>query len=593
MPPPRLTLLKRQTALLFNKINNNAFIMTINNGNKKRGYAGHNIKAQISQHLDSTAKHYSEQLETAETLPFDKYWEDIMRTDKDPDYKFDLHALPMKTPHEIESESKRLLAGALKGGLSSTSGGGGDDHGDVSRKLNGFKCADFYQRLDKAGRTIFLKVLAKEFGPDHELILTKSDALKNARTRKEKNVSKWEQELRDALEPRFLGFFTQIYQHPGGMRFIVKMREDLLSVLPKSNADPDLKHMNELLKRKMQDWFGISFLDLERITWSSPAEVLEKIKYEAVHAVPSWDALKERLLPGRACYAFFHKAMPLEPLAFIHVSFENEIQQSISSIIHHPPKIRPQDASVAIFYTISSPQKGLSGIDLGHLLIKRAVKEIQSKLPHIKTFTTLSPIPGFRNWLDTRMNLEVDESESSATSGNIHRLLLPHEIGEIKQALNSLNLGGVEGAADVNGILSLKILLETPQTSWPLHVQQILEPILIRLCSRYLLLEKKRTMALDPVANFHIRNGACVYQLNWMGDTSEKGIEQSFGIMVNYLYDLKSLEVNREGYVAGGGVIAVSESGQFQWSCGEARAASLLGRAFSPVIRVLDVPSKL
>ncbi|KAJ3010184.1 UNVERIFIED_CONTAM: hypothetical protein HDU68_002290 [Siphonaria sp. JEL0065] len=542
----------------------------------KRSYSG-DIKSEIRQHLDTQTKQTALKLDTADSLPFDKYWEDIMRTDKDPDYTFNLvngSSSLYKTPTEIAAESRRLLEGALR-----------SDSDDLNKRLHSFQCADFYQKLDKDGRAVFLKVLARDFGPKDESVSTLSESLRNAKLRKDKSlVIKLEQELRNALDPRFLDFFMQTYQHPGGMRFIIKMREDLVSILPRNHQDPDLKHMNELLKAKMLDWFGISFLDLERITWSSPAEVLEKIiKYEAVHAIPSWESLKERLLLGRACYAFFHKAMPLEPLAFVHVSFETQVSRSITPIISSPPLLKVQDASVAVFYTISSPQKGLSGIDLGNLLIKRVVKEIQTRAPQVTTFTTLSPIPGFRNWLETQINSEVECAAGS--SG----LLLPGEIDELRKIV-----GSGDSANGKIGVELLKNLIETNEwiTSHESSSAMTIQKILMRLCSRYVLLEKKRSFALDPVANFHIRNGACVYQLNWMGDISEKGVTQSYGIMINYLYDLASLEGNRDRYMKDG-VVTVMEGdvGQFGWAIGEVSGRVVGGgKKGAPVLKVLEAP---
>ncbi|ORY43324.1 MCD-domain-containing protein [Rhizoclosmatium globosum] len=530
-----------------------------------RVFSSNSIKDNISESLNSETKRVSDRLDKANALPFDKYWEDILRTDKDPDYRFSLDAAPVKSTAEIEAEARRLLDATLRGSKDS----------DLHQKLSGFQCADFYQKLDMSGRAVFLKVLAKDFGPNHESVLAKSEALKNAKLKKEKSIAKLEQELREALEPLFLSFFTQLYQHPGGMRFIMKMREDLLSVTTKSNQDPHLRHMNDLLKLKMQDWFGISFLDLERITWSSPAEVLEKIiKYEAVHAIPSWEALKQRLLPGRACYAFFHKAMPLEPLAFVHVSFEKGIQRNVQSILNNPPSTRIEDARAAIFYTISSPQKGLSGIDLGNLLIKRVVKEIQSKAPQIHTFTTLSPIPGFRNWLETRMNLEATNRPGPETA-----LLLPHE-GETLRGL-------VPSSDGVENIELLKSLIENDNWIQDESLKKALEPILIRLCSRYILIEKKRSNALDPVANFHIRNGACVYQLDWMGDMSNKGIGQSYGMMINYLYDLPSVEENHILYTQQHTISVIDGDKQFGW------VRSLAAGEKGPRIRVLALPLTL
>ncbi|KAJ3223196.1 hypothetical protein HDU81_009357 [Chytriomyces hyalinus] len=500
------------------------------------------IRLKANQSIDSDA--------------VDKYWEDIMRTNSDPDYTFDLKPVLLRTSADVEKTAKLLLDGAIAGG---------QDGGDLYKRMKGFECADFYNKLDLAGRTVFLKVLAQQYGPDHASVLEASDALKDAAARgAEKSVAKLEQKLRTALEPLYLRFFMQIYHHPGGMRFILKIREDLLEV-SKTSHEISLKEMNDVLKGRVQEWFGIASLDLERITWTSPAAILEKlIKYEAVHEIPSWDALKERLMPGRACFAFFHKGMPLEPLAFVHVSFENVIQRNVQTILDNPPKLRPENASVAIFYTISSPQKGLSGIDLGNFLIKRVVKEIQKCFPNIKTFTTLSPIPGFRNWLETQLNLS-----SGAT------LLLPNEASSLEKCCARSD--------GTKGDVLLKYVLKDGAWMHDAEASKVIKGILMRLCSRYILIEKKRSFALDPVANFHIRNGACVYQLNWMGDSGEKGIAQSYGIMINYLYDLPMVEENNDLYVGKGIITVVDYENDFRWALDQRL----------PTIRIAGVQAKL
>ncbi|KAI8853561.1 malonyl-CoA decarboxylase, partial [Chytridium lagenaria] len=235
----------------------------------------------------------------------------------------------------------------------------------------------------------------------------------------------------------------------------------------------------------------------------------EVIQYEAVHAIPSWQALKQRLGPARLCYAFFHRGMPHEPLTFIQVALLKEIEWDVQRILNDPAPdfTDPHLCKTAIFYSISSSQKGLAGVDLGNFLIKRVVKEIQRDFPAVSTFCTLSPIPGFRSWLNTQFNL-------------IESLL---------------SIGGGDGRSAWN---VLRDCLQTDEWQEKASKVSAFKPILLRLCSRYLLLEKKRSFALDPVANFHVRNGACVHRLNWLGDTSAKGMKQSYGIMVNYVYVL-------------------------------------------------------
>ncbi|KAJ3061360.1 hypothetical protein HDU98_002724, partial [Podochytrium sp. JEL0797] len=441
--------------------------------NSMRHYA--NAKERVAGSLESTAKHLNATIDAAKTAGLDKHWEEIIVR------KDSLAGPPCAiNSNQVSDESKRLLRVFM-------------DSGDRLELIKrGLECGEFYIALDPAGRAAFLTVLAKDFG-------SQPNASPNA-------------------SPEYQSFFSQINLIPGGLRFLIQLRQDLMS-LARKKTDASFKQMNHALTSRMCEWFRVENLNLEKITWASPIEVLEKIiLYEGVHAVPSLEALKERLLPGRACYAFFHQSMPLEPLAFIHVSFEPDVQRNVQTILQHPPSTTMEDARVAIFYTISSPQKGLSGIDLGNLLIKQAVKDIQKTFPQIHTFTTLSPIPGFRTWLEMQMNLEAHNTAGGAGE-SVGALLLPREVELLKSM----------GASGGTGIRMLESLLSN--NTWLQSSSNPLKPTLIRLCTRYLLLEKKRTFPLDPVANFHLRNGACIYHLNWMGDVSEKGVAQSFGMM--------------------------------------------------------------
>ncbi|KAJ3347442.1 hypothetical protein HDU83_002092 [Entophlyctis luteolus] len=314
---------------------------------------------------------------------------------------------------------------------------------------------------------------------------------------------------------------------------------------------PKTKATAEWLRSKIQDDFSVGNMSCELVTSSSPPKVLEKImKYEAVHPVESLDELRKRLLPGRECFSMFHKSVPHEPYAFVFVSYEKLIQTNVQNILDHPPLVKPEDAQAAIFYTITSFHKGLSGIDLANTLLKHAIGSIQRRFPNIRAFSTLSPIPGFRNWLETQLNLANNGANYSGKDDG--GLLLPAEI----LALQRLGVGDRVLA----GFKDLLDRFDEPQYS------EVLKRILMRLCANYILLEKKRSFALDPVANFHIRNGACVYQLNWMGDQSAKGIAQSFGMMVNYLYDLPNFIKNNENYMNSGVIAVADANGECQWA---------------------------
>ena len=276
-------------------------------------------------------------------------------------------------------------------------------------------------------------------------------------------------------------------------------------------------------------------LQLQQIQWNtSSAEFLEKImKYEAVHQITSWDALKQRLGPGRLCFAFTHPGIPFEPLTFIQIALTHSISDNVQSILQQKPDSMAKELpTVAIFYSITSPHVGLSGIDLGVFLIKRVVKQLQEQIPSISTFCTLSPIPKFRIWLETVMEL------------NDSPLLTQAEESQLRSIIYS---------DTKNGHL-LKLSLSQFD-----KLQPILKPILLRLCHRYIVDEKRRNYALDPVTHFHIRNGASLYRINWMGDSSVKGTQQSYGMMANYIYVLDEIEENNAKYLLDGHVKVVKK----------------------------------
>ncbi|KAJ3043521.1 hypothetical protein HDV00_004910 [Rhizophlyctis rosea] len=432
----------------------------------------------------------------------------------------------------------------------------GREQGDILPSLMARQCVEFYEQLDMKGRMDFLRILGREFGVDREEVAKAAAQYLEVESagRGDRAFMRTEQILRTSLRPHYEKIFTRMKGLPFGMQFLVNLRADLLKGIQESN-DPYLRTLNESLKSLLQQWFGILFLDLERITWNSSASLLEKIvNYEAVHAIPTWQALKQRLGPGRLCYAFFHREMPQEPLVFVQTALTDRIADNISSILADsaPERAQPQ---VATFYSISSSQKGLSGVELGNFLIKRVVKEIQQHVPSVQTFCTLSPVPRFKRWLIAQINQVISENVQSRT---VDGLLLAEEVEALRKVGRS-----------ENAVVVLKDVLAQQWWKDPSLIE-VLRPIMMRLCARYILLEKKRSFALDPVANFHIRNGACVYRLNWMGDTSGKAMNQSFGIMINYIYDLPAVEINNQRYLLDGKIavhMPVHET--FRWAVEE------------------------
>jgi len=331
-------------------------------------------------------------------------------------------------------------------------------------------------------------------------------------------------EMSTALVPPRVQLLKQFISLPQGFKFLVDFRRDLLTM----KDDPPLVKLDADLKNILSSWFDIGLLDLQEITWQSSASLLEKLmKYESVHEIRSWTDLKNRLDSDRRCFAFFHTRMPNEPLIFVEVALVNNMSNNIRKLLDEDAvTIKPEDADTAVFYSITNAQKGLEGIHLGNFLIKRVVNELSKNLKKLKHFVTLSPVPLFRKWLESVLLMEGES------------VLKSSEITALKTIINKRNLP--------------KELLKLLDTDWHLHPGQakVLEPILMRLCADYLVNAKKGTRALDPVANFHLGNGAHIERINWLADTSAKGLEESAGIMVNYYYKLSDIEKNHESYIS-------------------------------------------
>lgn len=394
--------------------------------------------------------------------------------------------------------------------------------GEVSARARAASLGRTYLELDEVGRERFLRLLAGGFDVDRGGV---DRAIEKLRTTPAETRAQAEAELRDALDPPRMRLLTQFNALPEGVKFLVDMRA---SLLPLARKDPELGALERDLQRLLSSWFDIGFLELRRITWNAPALLLEKlIAYEAVHHIRSWEDLKNRLDSDRRCFAFFHPRMPDEPLIFVEVALVKGLAGNVTELLDvSAPLTDPTEvADTAIFYSISNAQKGLAGISFGGFLIKRVVDLLAGELPGLKTFSTLSPIPGFRRWLARRM----EEGEL---------LLTPTESAGLYEAT-----GIDDDRKALRQALSADSWHQDPRLS--AAVQRPLE----RLCAHYLVNEKRsRGRALDPVAHFHLTNGARVERLNWLADTSENGLSQSAGIMVNYLYELDRIEDNHEAY---------------------------------------------
>jgi malonyl-CoA decarboxylase len=400
--------------------------------------------------------------------------------------------------------------------------------GEVSVRNRAAKLAETYQGLDDAGRREFLSTLAS-FDSDPDAVAAAYAVVQAADDPAERATAK--AALRRALEPPRLRLLTQFTTIPDGWKFLVDLRAFLLKT---RRDDKLLAALEADLRGLLAAWFDIGLLELQRIDWNSPAALLEKlVGYEAVHEIRSWRDLKNRLDSDRRCYAFFHPRMPGEPLIFVEVALVQGLAGSVQRLLDEKaPVLDPREADTAIFYSISNCQEGLAGISFGNFLIKQVVEQLSTEFRNLKTFATLSPIPGFRAWLDE--NLAADHPG----------LLLSDE--------EAASLGSAMPAP--SGEQSLAAILAKRGWWREVGLRKTAEPVLVRLCARYLLVEATNggKRARDPVAHFHLSNGARVERINMLGDTSDKGAKESATLMVNYLYDPAKIEDWHEDYAGEG-----------------------------------------
>jgi malonyl-CoA decarboxylase len=319
----------------------------------------------------------------------------------------------------------------------------------------------------------------------------------------------------------------------GGIRFLVDMRAELL---PHLKTNQRLDALDVEMEYMFSTWFDVGFLDLRRISWDSPASLLEKlIKYEAVHDIKSWTDLKNRLDSDRRCYGFFHPRLPDEPLIFVEVALLDDMAGSITPLLDESADAEDlKKATTAIFYSISNTQSGLRGVSFGDSLIKRVVETLKAEFPKLRTFATLSPIPGFRPWLGRNLARLLPVMDERARTALAAELQVDAPTAEQVLARADQALALPEGSA----------------------VRQCL----MQCAAVYLGRETVDGKPTDPVARFHLGNGARVERLNWAGDPSPKGSKQSYGLMVNYLYDLKRLDKHRALLAQG----KVAVSGQLE-----------------------------
>ncbi|MFZ1001925.1 MAG: malonyl-CoA decarboxylase [Pseudolabrys sp.] len=388
--------------------------------------------------------------------------------------------------------------------------------GEASGVARAREILGHYAELTTGPRIAFFEALAERFGTDP--------------ARLEQAIASWRvnpsdltaAEVHAASEPRRQELFRRLNLAPGGTVALVRMREQLMDFL--GHRQKDLAAVDADFVHLFSSWFNRGFLVLRHIDWSTPAIVLEKIiRYEAVHEIRGWDDLRRRIdPPDRRCYAFFHPALVDDPLIFVEVAVEREIPGAIAPILASGRQqfVEPDKARIAVFYSISNCQRGLTGVSFGNFLIKQVVEEICRELPKLTTFVTLSPVSGFARWLAGELK---DENSSAINAGD--RITFE--------------------------------LLDRPHWWTDPEIFSQLEGPLMRAAAWYFLRARnRRGTPVDPVARFHLGNGARLERINWLADTSERAIEQAYGLMVNYQYDLDHIEKNHEAYAEGRTVVA-------------------------------------
>lgn len=426
---------------------------------------------------------------------------------------------------------QELLNSIAERGRSLLEGSADDRSAAALRDLSG---ALLSERGEASGVALAGEILSAYRGATDEEKSEFFAYLLNALTPDETRVSETARDYLDNPSPQTLGeletavasprqeFFRRLNLAPGATSNIVALRADLLRFLPKA---PELAAVDADLMHLLASWFNRGFLVLRRIDWSTSASTLEKIiEYEAVHEIRGWEDLRRRLDPAdRRCFGFFHPSLVDEPLIFVEVALTDNIPASIQELLAakdiEPGETSGKRPNTAVFYSISNCQKGLQGISFGNFLIKQVVEDLTKEIPSLKTFVTLSPAPRFAAWI-------------------------------------------VRTTSEYPDMIDPDILDLLSDASWAAHAehQERLRETLMPLAAEYFLTEKTRNgRPIDPVARFHLGNGARLERINWLGDKSAKGLRQSHGIMVNYLYDLGDIEPNHEAYV-NDGEIAASKS---------------------------------
>jgi malonyl-CoA decarboxylase len=372
------------------------------------------------------------------------------------------------------------------------------ERGEVSGARIGSEIFSLYESFDNDAQTAFFDGLVEEFSPNSEDIWRAATAYRADPS--SANLG----QLQRAVEPSRQEVFRRLNVAGPGVAALVRMRRDVLREL---DARPHWQGIDADLLHLFRSWFNRGFLELRQIEWRTSAVILEQlIKYEAVHQIQGWHDLRRRLQADRRCYGLFHPALPDELLIFIEVALTKGMGAKVQTLLDPDSPVSGDDADTATCYSITNCQEGLRGVSFGSLLIKQVAEHLRKELPRVKTIATLSPIPGFRKWLNER------------------------------------------AAADGGALGDLLPRLEEPAWWEQKTVAAEMKDALFPLCAYYLAHAKRGREPLDAVARFHLGNGAKLDRLNWLGDTSPAGMRRSVGLTVNYVYDLADIERNHEAY---------------------------------------------
>ncbi|XP_055889081.1 malonyl-CoA decarboxylase, mitochondrial-like isoform X2 [Biomphalaria glabrata] len=441
------------------------------------------------------------------------------------------------------------------------------------------KCSNFiryYKTISPDEQEILLCNLARNYGIDTQNVVAVLNAALSGQDRGQMQILASSERMRQALKPKFKLLFSHIGKVKDGVKFLVDLRADVLKFRQKDQTELNgvlYQELNTALRDLLLLWFTVGLLNLERITWTASCDLVEKVSmYEAVHKVKNWEDIKRRVGPYRRCYIFTHSSMPREPVVVLHTALTQEISSSIQGILRNvrlryssiaddqtigkgleyfsgldEKNVRQSDSDnmnfnsdtedpelvkAAIFYSITSTQKGLQGIDLGYYLIKSVVSKLKSEFPDLSQFSSLSPIPGFRDWLLLNLNRRGSEAGDP--------ILYPSEM----EALARYKWLGSSPPLD-----KFKHLIVSHEWYRDKELMQVMKVPLMRLCAQYLYKQKRRNLALNPVANFHLGNGAVLWRINFLADTSLNGLNRSCTMMVNYRYYLENADANSRNYL--------------------------------------------